>query len=113
MSAIAKPKPERKVKLVRDGGSVVLHITVITRGPRIGERVEVFEYLLREVPTDLGRGFEMEKLDDSGEVYHALTDISGTACDCRGCVAHGSCKHREALIALEKAGLLTGIPAVI
>lgn len=110
----APVKPERRAHLRRTpDGNVILHLTLTTPRVRLAPKVEEFSYVLREVPVETGRAFELRKLTPGYEVYHLLMDITGDTCDCKGGTAHGKCKHRDALIGLEKAGRLVNIPAVV
>lgn len=118
MSTLAeKPapvKPTRRCGLRRTpDGNVVLHMTITTPRVRTTPKVEEFAYVLREMPVETGRAFELRKMTPGYEVYHLLFDISGDTCDCRGYTAHQRCKHAACLLELEKAGRLVGIPAVV
>jgi hypothetical protein len=100
-------KPARHVGLVipPDGGAS--GVVRITAG-----RVSA-DYALRPIPSQIGgRAFELTKLGllADGECYHVrLTgDARQDSCDCRGHVAHGHCKHVDALAALVAAGRLSG-----
>ena len=69
-------------------------------------------YLLRRIPSQLGgTGVEIEKLDGSGEVYHALLyGTYGHTCDC----PHGTyrantrvyCRHVAAALEALERGIL-------
>ncbi len=61
-------------------------------------------YLVREIPADFGRGFEIEK--DDGTVYHVNLNAERPTCDCKGHEQHSHCKHREGLETLARAGRL-------
>ena len=111
-------KPERKCSLRTEGNDTILSMTVITRGPRIGERVETFRYRLRSLDGCAGLAFRVEKLDhlEPGEPDNydialdpdGITDPDGGAhsCECKGYLKWGHCKHIESLLALIEAGVL-------
>ena len=111
-------KPERKCSLRTENGQTVLSMTIITRGPRIGERVEVFRYRLRSLDAGAGLAFRLEKLDhlrdDESNNYDlciapdGIMDPDGGchSCECKGYLKWGHCKHIESLLALIEAGVL-------
>lgn len=65
-------------------------------------------YRVEEFPADHGRGFMLFKLDagtDRTEERYAVQVGRGVrACECRGFVAGGKCKHLTALVTLIDAG---------
>lgn len=112
-------KTERFVTLERmAAGTVILVIKIKSQGPRIGERVDTFRYLLRSVASDFGIGYQLDKLGPIGEegekpeTYHVHFEHDGASCDCKGCTRHGHCKHVESLKALGEAGRLVKIPTL-
>src|SRR5262245_33038830 len=66
------------------------------------------DYLLFPVAVDFGRGFRVEKigLESRGEVYHVNLDGDKRACECKGFLKWGHCKHADGLAALIAAGKL-------
>lgn len=112
-------KPERKCRLeTAPDGTTVLVITIITRGPRIGVREEVFRYRLRSLDAGVGLAFRLEKLDhiEEGEPTNydvcldpdGITDPDGGAhsCECKGYLRWGHCKHVDSTLALIEARIL-------
>lgn len=113
-----KVKPERKCSLRTEGGRTVLSMTIITRGPRIGERHEQFRYALRSLDAGRGLAFRLDKLDhlepDEPDNYDvslsadhlADPDCPAHTCECRGRLRWGKCKHVSGLLALIENGVL-------
>lgn len=103
-----RPKPERRIGwLVRpaEGGDAgVLRITV-------GKQTT--EYVVRELRTDFGRGFELVKVGPDPELYHVLLDQEEGrhSCECQGFLRWSRCKHLAGLLALAAQGRLTTRPA--
>jgi hypothetical protein len=97
-------KPRKVVRTVRfglapfEGNPGIIDITV---------NGQTTSYFVRNIPTDFGRGFELEKFGtQGGDKYHALLEEDGRSCDCKGFLAHGHCKHADGILALVKAGKL-------
>jgi hypothetical protein len=65
-------------------------------------------YHLTELAVDYGRGFEVRKFStDGSDVYHVHFDQeTGDSCTCLGWLRWSRCKHRDALAALIKLGVL-------
>lgn len=66
-------------------------------------------YLVRQIPADFGRGYQLEKLAadlSTAEVYDINLASSESACTCPGHSFHGHCKHVAGLLALEQRGEL-------
>jgi hypothetical protein len=69
-------------------------------------------YILRPIPSQMGGvGVEVEKLDESGEVYNVLLNAPGLghSCDCPHGTYRGHvkpCRHIEACLEALKRGLL-------
>jgi hypothetical protein len=72
------------------------------------------DYWLYVQPSDFGEAFRLEKLiptedgpAERGEVYHVcFEDQHNQACECKGYLRHGHCKHIDSLKALREAGKL-------
>lgn len=111
-------KIERTVRLERmAAGTTFLVVTLRSSGPRIGERVDTFRYLLRQVNADYGVGYQLDKMGigehgAEAETYHVHFEHDGHSCDCKGHVRHGHCKHVDAIKALGAAGKLVKIPTL-
>lgn len=110
-------KPERKCSLRTEDGQTVLSMTVITRGPKIGERREVWRYRLQSLDAGAGLAFRLTKLDhlepDEPDHYDILIDADHAAdphgphsCECKGFLRWAHCKHLESLCALIENGVL-------
>jgi hypothetical protein len=58
-------------------------------------------YVFCEIPCDIGgRGFAVHRLG-LGQLYHVrLGTRDECSCECLGYLAHGRCKHLQALLAL-------------
>ena len=96
------PRPTRCLYLPSQG-----HVTI-----RVGR--EETTYRISEFPVGGaydGRAFAFTKPD--GERYDVFLCRHGQndSCDCRGFVAHGHCKHRDAARTLLQLGLLGDAPA--
>ncbi|HZY87572.1 MAG TPA: hypothetical protein VFE78_22225 [Gemmataceae bacterium] len=102
----APDKPKRGVSLWESSpGEWVLTLTEFH--PRAATDTH---YRLVAIPSDLGRAFRLRKLEaDGGEVYHVNLTSDRPACDCKGHLAHGHCKHVESLTALQAAGKLDAV----
>jgi hypothetical protein len=112
MSTLSQPsarvKPVRKpvVRTVRiacgPSPDNPYFVVVITVGKKFDD------YCVKPIASDFGAAYHVEKMfnpDDT--VYHVnLSDDGAMTCDCRGHLAHGHCKHGEALLALRQAGKL-------
>jgi hypothetical protein len=62
-------------------------------------------YLLTRTAADYGRGFLLEKVDPRDMAsYHVNLDGDKRACDCKGFLEWGHCKHADGLAALTAAG---------
>lgn len=69
-------------------------------------RIENFtSYLLRRIPADFGKGYEIEKRF-AGEVYHLHHDHHGITCDCPGGTYKGNCRHEAILKEAIQKGLI-------
>jgi hypothetical protein len=64
-------------------------------------------YAFREIPCDIGgRGFAVHRLG-LGNLYHVrIGKPEECSCECLGFLAHGRCKHLQALLSLERRGKL-------
>jgi len=92
---------DRRVRLLRapgDDGIGVL--SLITR------KEETF-YTFCEIPCEIGgRGFALHRMG-LGDLYHVRIGAKyDCSCDCLGFLAHSTCKHIQALMALEREGLI-------
>ena len=97
-----RAKPARFIRLcVKPDGQApgVVRITV-------GK--EQADYMLTPLPADFGRGFEVRNigLEADGEAYHVNLDGDKKACECKGFLKWGHCKHADGLAALIAAGRL-------
>jgi hypothetical protein len=97
-------KPRKVVRTVRfglapfEGNPGIIDITVSGK---------TTSYFVRNIPSDFGRGFSLEKTGpQDGEVYHVLLEEDGRSCDCKGFTRHGHCKHPDALLKLVQLGKL-------
>ena len=97
-----RQKPARFVRLVIKPDADSLGVVRLTVGGRSAD------YLLTPLPADFGRGFRVEKigLEGRGEVYHVNLDGDRRACECKGFLKWGHCKHADGLAALVVAGRL-------
>jgi hypothetical protein len=66
------------------------------------------DYFITELPADGGRGILVEKIGLDGQEghYHVHLDGDKKACECKGHLRHGHCKHAHGLTALLAAGRL-------
>jgi hypothetical protein len=64
-------------------------------------------YAFREIPCDIGgRGFAVHRLG-LGHLYHVrIGSREDCSCECLGFLAHGRCKHIQALLSLMRRGKL-------
>ena len=98
-----RPKPARFVRLViKPDGANSLGVVRLTVAGRSAD------YLLTPIPADFGRGSQVEKigLDFDGSAYHVNLDGEKKACECKGYLKWGHCKHADGLAALIAAGRL-------
>lgn len=74
---------------------------------RISEKKATTYYIFCEIPCEIGgRGFVVHRLG-LGERYDVrIGNDAECACECMGFLAHNRCKHIEALLTLEKHGLI-------
>jgi hypothetical protein len=100
----AKAKTRKVVRTVRfglapfEGNPGIIDITV---------NGKTTCYFVRNVPTDFGRGFELEKFGtQGGEIYHVLLEEDGRSCDCKGALKWGHCKHADSVLKLVQLGKL-------
>jgi hypothetical protein len=102
-----RPQPARHVRLVSPPDGLATGVIRITVGKASTD------YSVRAIPSQVGgAAFELVKLglEAGGETYHVLLtgDTNHDSCTCKGSVAHGHCKHRDAIAALVAAGRLGG-----
>jgi len=97
-------KPRKGVRTVRfglapfEGNPGIIDITV---------NGQTTSYFVRNIPSDFGRGFELEKFDtQGGDKYHVLLEEDGRSCDCPGALKWGHCKHADAVLKLVHVGKL-------
>jgi hypothetical protein len=97
-------KPRKVVRTVRfglapfEGNPGIIDITVSGK---------TTSYFVRNIPSDFGRGFSLEKTGpQDGDLYHVLLEEDGRSCDCKGFLRHGHCKHADALLKLVQLGKL-------
>jgi hypothetical protein len=97
-----RPKPARFVRLVIPPDGIGVGVVRLTVAGKSGE------YLLFGVAADYGRGFRVEKigLESRGEVYHVNIDGEKRACECKGFLKWGHCKHADGIAALIAADRL-------
>ncbi len=97
-------KPRKVVRTVRFG------LTPFEGNPGIIDITmngKTSSYFVRNISSDFGRGFSLEKTGpDAGEVYHLLLEQDGRSCDCKGHLRHGHCKHADAMLKLVQVGKL-------
>lgn len=103
--------PSRTVRLQTSAhGHRVMTITEVK-----GRRTLATAYHLEEVDAGMGRrGFRLSKVERStgtdttpeADAYHVVTSREGVACECKGFLRWGHCKHSSALVAAERAGKL-------
>jgi|HubBroStandDraft_2_1064218.scaffolds.fasta_scaffold510287_2 hypothetical protein len=103
--------PADTCRLASTGGFYELpHLTTLvierTRtGPRAGERVERWRYVMTALPSDWGTAYRLVN-EESGEIYDVMLDGEDATCQCLGFLRHRFCKHCRALRALVKEGAL-------
>jgi SWIM zinc finger len=95
-----RPAPVRKVEVViRPEDDAPGAVTIA-----IGKKEST--YLVTRLPSDFGRAYRVEKLDDSGTAYDVLLHGKQSTCECKGFLHHGRCKHILTLAEMILAGLL-------
>ena len=75
-------------------GALVLTVGKLTEG-----------YLIREIPADFGRGFEVYKARET-TTYHVHIDAGRVSCTCKGGTYCHKCKHADAVSELIRLGKL-------
>jgi hypothetical protein len=94
-----RPKAPRSIKLIMAPTATMAGLLKITVGK--GETY----YLLTVAPADYGKGFLLEKVDPADMAsYHVNIDGDKRACDCKGFLKWGHCKHADGLAALVADG---------
>ena len=99
-------KINRSIGLIEQAG--IWFLLEITAGKKTDY------YLAREIPTDFGRGFQLEKqaldTEEPAAVYYVnVGGLDGySLCDCLGFTSskRGGCKHSQGLEALLRVGKL-------
>ncbi len=80
-------------------------------------RVDEAPYVMQDIPSDIGRGFKLDKIGVHGDAektsYHVHVGGHGEhSCECRSHLRWGQCKHTSALLKLIGDGRISGgIPA--
>jgi hypothetical protein len=102
-------KPDRKVNWVWRNAEVGYGVLRITE--KVGRKATTDSYFILPVPSDWGRAFEVTKLvPGQGGAARYFVNLGGegepASCECKGWLAHGRCRHVEALTALRLAGRL-------
>jgi hypothetical protein len=77
------------------------------------------DYLIRPVPSNFGERFGLTKLEfvddgpaERGEVYHVcFEDQFNHACECKGFLRYGHCKHLDSVKALREHGRIEPLPS--
>jgi hypothetical protein len=99
-----RPRPARFVRLVHAPAGLLPGQVTITVGQVTSD------YTLERIESSLGDSFRLTKCWNvpSGQepAYEVLIAVDRHSCDCLGHLAHGQCKHVEALQALKNAGRL-------
>src|SRR5690349_21416339 len=93
---LPRAKPARYVRLVIKPGPDSLGVVRLTVNRKS------VDYLLTPLAADWGRGFKLEKigLDFDVSTYHVNLDGDKKACECKGFLKWGHCKHADGLAAL-------------
>jgi hypothetical protein len=104
---------ERTVKLDLEAGRpVLLEIQDVLYCVTPGKvSLQSALYWIDYIPTDAGDVYRLRKFDayqrhDGDEQYDVLLDPERPACECRGFLRHGHCKHVASLSALRTQGLV-------
>ena len=114
MNSVASPvraeKANTSARTVRLSTSAHGHKLLTITDPRAAQTLTT-AYHLEQIDAGMGRrGFRLSKVErpsgtdksPKADAYHVLTAPEGTACECRGFLRHGHCKHCESLVALER-----------
>jgi hypothetical protein len=64
------------------------------------------DYVLQRLAADFGTAYRLDKVDGPEEYNVNLDHGERSTCECLGFLAHGRCKHVEALQVLTAAGRL-------
>jgi hypothetical protein len=119
----AKEEVGQAVAQVPDGHGQKVHrcVRVLCEASRInpatfvridvtrGNRTEMAWYWMHLIPADFGTAFRIEKAataDSPAETYCVNLNGSQSSCECKGFLAHGHCKHIDALNVLIVRGKL-------
>jgi hypothetical protein len=99
-------RPVKRTCRVWEAGAGHRWVLTLTELPPRAAAVDTHYHLL-PVASDRGRAFALAKVAGGGRPgYHVNLAADGPTCDCKGHLAHGRCKHVEALLALQARGQL-------